>query len=177
MEDMKKTFAKRLKDARKEKGVSQKELAEKCGSKQNTISTYENEKSGETPSLQLACLIADALGVPIGWLCGYDEDSRNITGYQWLVYLDDLLNNPPAIQNKSLISLDDSLNNTVALMFSNDEMMAFFQKYKAIQEFREIDIDLYKAARKKLFEKYGFLFQAGYQMTMTGTPVCHPPIF
>ncbi len=174
MQDMKKSFSERLKEARGKAGLTQIELAEKVGSKQNTISMY--EKGTQTPSLQLAYQIADELNVSLDWLCGFNPDSSNISCYQWLIYLDDLLNNPPEIQGEKTISLDDSFNNAVAIILTGEEMAEFFQKYKGIQTIRAMDIDLYKAARKKLFEKYGKLFEQGFKKTAMGIPVINPPI-
>lgn len=176
MKDLKKEFAKNLKDARAKAGLTQLELAKLVGSKQNTISMYESDKGTQTPSLQLAYQIANALNVSIDWLCGIDPES-NISSYQWLIYLDELVNNPPENQNRKTICLDDGLNNGVALMFLSDEMKEFFRQYKALQELRNtLDNEVYTAARKALFEKNKKLFESGYKETVMGVTIAHPPV-
>lgn len=178
MEDMKQRFGECLKKARTEKGLTQTQLAEKCDTPQihltqSAISSF--EKGLQTPNLEDAVKIAEVLGISLNELCGFDNDS--ITSYQWLVFLDELVNDPPTIQNKSIISLDSDLKKGVALMLVGDEMTEFFQKYKGLQTIRNIDNDIYKVARKKLFEKYGYLFEVGFKKTVTGMPVYHPPVF
>lgn len=68
-------FAKRLREARKDKGWTQKTLSEETGISVAMLSAYENPeaKAGKNPSLATAYILANALDVPIDWLCGLDD--------------------------------------------------------------------------------------------------------
>lgn len=63
------TFGVRLQIIRKQKGMSQSELAEKAGLPQCQISGYENEK--HTPELFALEILCKALGVTATKLLGY----------------------------------------------------------------------------------------------------------
>ena len=56
---------------RKEKGVSQEELAKLCGVSRQTINAIENNKYD--PTLSLAFRLARELGVPVDGLFRYSE--------------------------------------------------------------------------------------------------------
>jgi len=69
--EMKELFAKRLKEARVELKMTQAKLGKKSGGiTTKSISNYENAE--KTPSLDSAYRLAEALGVSIDWLCGYE---------------------------------------------------------------------------------------------------------
>ena len=74
-----KLFADRVKEARKNAGLSQSDLAEKLGVGQNTVSNYENAtgNKGSAPKLETAAKIADVLNVSLDWLTGRSECSSN----------------------------------------------------------------------------------------------------
>lgn len=59
-------FAANLRQARMERGMTQKCLAEKSGVSRNSIGYYENKKI--VPSLQTLFLLADALDVSASYL-------------------------------------------------------------------------------------------------------------
>lgn len=61
-------FGNRLKQARKEKHMTQKELAKRLGLEQSAISNY--EKSFRTPPMQSILDIAEALDVSVSYLLG-----------------------------------------------------------------------------------------------------------
>lgn len=64
------TFCARLKQTRKELGITQRLLAEMTGIHHNTIGDYER---GEVePTLIMAISIADVLEVSLDWLTGRD---------------------------------------------------------------------------------------------------------
>lgn len=71
-------FSKRLKEARTDKNMTQKELSEKSGVSTVMISAYErsNTNSGKNPALNNIYAIATALGVSIDWLCGLTENTE-----------------------------------------------------------------------------------------------------
>lgn len=64
-------IGKNIRDARKEKGLSQDKLAKRCGISTSTLSLYENSK--KTPNLITAGKIAGGLNVSIDRLCYGDE--------------------------------------------------------------------------------------------------------
>lgn len=74
-------FAKRLKTARTDKGITQKELSEKTGISSAMISAYESAgaKAGKNPTLNNIYIIANSLGVSIDWLCGSEKQEQEVT--------------------------------------------------------------------------------------------------
>ena len=68
-------FSERLKAARQQKGISQAELAQAVGVTAATISSYENQKNAKIPALDKAFAMAEALGVGLDWLCGYENNN------------------------------------------------------------------------------------------------------
>ena len=84
-------FGNRLKQARKEKHMTQKELAKRLGLEQSAISNY--EKSFRTPPMQSILDIAEALEVSVSYLLGETlEGNRQDLGkpqyLEYLTYLD-----------------------------------------------------------------------------------------
>ena len=71
MEKKNKVFAERLMLTRRRDLITQEELAEMVGVSGQTISAY--ERNIQTPSLDIAAGIADALGVSLDWLAGREE--------------------------------------------------------------------------------------------------------
>lgn len=69
-------FGSRLKKARLEKGMTQKELSDLTGISTVMISSYERSdaETGKNPSLNNVYLLASALGMSIDWLCGRGEE-------------------------------------------------------------------------------------------------------
>lgn len=62
----------RLKELRKEKKLTQKELAQNIGAGLRTIQTWENGESQIKPDK--AQQLADFFGVSVGYLLGYDDN-------------------------------------------------------------------------------------------------------
>ena len=67
-----KHFGKALKAARKSAGLTQEELAQKCGMAKQNISRYEN--SEREPNIRTAKIIADALGIPLSILISEEKE-------------------------------------------------------------------------------------------------------
>ncbi len=61
-------FPQRLKELRLKKGLTQTELGEKVGVKQNTLTNWENGK--REPSFENLVKLADLLDVSLDWLFG-----------------------------------------------------------------------------------------------------------
>ena len=77
------TFAKRMKTARLQHDIKQKDLAERIGVRSATISAYENENESKraTPSLENAFAIAKELNVSLDYLCGLEAE-RSYSDYE-----------------------------------------------------------------------------------------------
>ena len=93
-------FGEKLKSLRLEAGMTQEELASRCGMKKQNISRY--ERSGVEPNLRTAKLMADALGIPIEALVvsemtQSDKDARLLAWFRSL---------PPEKQQAILIAQD-----------------------------------------------------------------------
>ncbi len=63
-----KVFSVRLKELRLKKGLTQTELGEKVGVKQNTFTNWENGK--REPNFENLIKLADLLEVSLDWLFG-----------------------------------------------------------------------------------------------------------
>lgn len=64
MDDVKVRVGRQIRDARKEKGLTQKELGEKLGVADSVITNYESGKQNLT--IETLQKIADALGIEFG---------------------------------------------------------------------------------------------------------------
>lgn len=77
------SFAQKLKELRKNRGLSQKALAEQIGKTARIISYYENEEYGQAvPKMDFVQLIADFFEVPITY---FDETTKSKTKQDILV--------------------------------------------------------------------------------------------
>lgn len=65
------SFGSRLLQARKNKGISQEELAKELGTKGPAIGRYERDEM--KPSIEAAAKIADFLNVSLDWLVGHTD--------------------------------------------------------------------------------------------------------
>ena len=65
------SFGKRLLEARKKKGISQEELADKLGTKGPVIGRYERDEM--KPSIEAASKMSDILEVSLDWLAGHTD--------------------------------------------------------------------------------------------------------
>ena len=72
---MKDTFAKNIKNLRKELGLTQTELANKIYINKSMISAY--EKGTRMPSLDALIALSETLNVSIDFLLGIQRDSTN----------------------------------------------------------------------------------------------------
>lgn len=115
------SFGDRLKKLRLDAGMTQEELAGKCGMKKQSISRYEN--SDREPNIRIAKSLADALGVSIDALVlpqfnlqffAQSGERRLTPRQQELIGLLDQL--PPEQQD----SVIDRLEDIVRLLLSRD---------------------------------------------------------
>ena len=118
----------RLKELRKEKKLTQKELAQNIGAGLRTIQTWENGESQIKPDK--AEKLADFFGVSIGYLLGYDDNDfeKQIR----IDTLNDIINH----LHKTHISISETTNETDFLDgFEVAELIV--QMQKEILEFEE----------------------------------------
>lgn len=72
-------FARRMRETRIKKGISQAELSRITGIAPATLSSYESEDKPKSPPIDKALTIANALNVSLDWLCGLNSDKCNNT--------------------------------------------------------------------------------------------------
>ena len=70
----------RLKQLRKEKGLTQQKLSEVIAVSYRTIQNWENGES--QIKTNKASQLADYLGVSVGYLLGYEPESEQVSNYQ-----------------------------------------------------------------------------------------------
>lgn len=70
----------RLKQLRKEKGLTQQELSEVIAVSYRTIQNWENGESQIKP--EKTQQLADFFGVSVGYLLGYEPESEQVSNYQ-----------------------------------------------------------------------------------------------
>lgn len=70
-------LAQRLRFARKARGLTQEDLAEKVQTTKGTISNYENNHS--SPPNEMLSMLADALDVSTDWLLGRIDDDGTLS--------------------------------------------------------------------------------------------------
>lgn len=134
------TFSKRLKQARKQKGLTQKQLGDKIQVTNVCISEYENIHKSKLPCLATAYDLANALGVSLDWLCGYE------CNYMYLMALWTILKRfQPEIKfyddgeppYKTYATLELKGENA---KFSQTQVAKFLKGYVQIQEFEKNNI-------------------------------------
>lgn len=175
MVDVRSTFAKRLKEKRRELDLTQSQVAKMSGVAQSQISGFEKEKS--PPSLADAAAIAQVLGVSLDWLCGIDGGAKNITPEQWFSYTIGLIENPPEmlslsipapggsskLQRGPLVKLTYADDGSASIRFSGKEMKDFFGMYRALNGTKDrLSPDIYRDMIGKLFDGYSDLFTPGW---------------
>lgn len=69
-------FSDRLISLRKERGMTQEELAKAINKKRSTLSGYETE--GKEPDLELVCFLARYFGVSTDYLLGYSDERNHV---------------------------------------------------------------------------------------------------
>ena len=141
-------FSKRLKEARTDKNMTQKELSEKSGVSTVMISAYErsNTNSGKNPALNNIYAIAMALGVSIDWLCGLTDntnvdnaDTKEITPIEFLHSMYYL------VKNCNITSTNTSYNGIVNYIYEiniNQNCFAydFIEDCQKLKEALQLDI-------------------------------------
>ncbi len=98
------TFGKRLRDRRKEKKLSQNELAKKLNTNHSVIGKYERDEV--TPSIEVVKRLANLLGTTVAYLIGEAEDDALFKNPDMLKRLKDINNLPEDVKQHILYNLD-----------------------------------------------------------------------
>lgn len=69
-------LALRLQQARRDRGMTMKELADACDIPKSTLESYMRSVDPKKPGLEAILKIADGLGVSVDWLVGRDHRER-----------------------------------------------------------------------------------------------------
>ena len=160
-------FSIRLRQARYEANMTQKELGEKTGISPATISFYEKsppEKPAK-PSLENPASLARALGVPLDWLCDYEPKTSSQEKPE-----KEVLKNIVAITNYfgDRCSLDVTMDKETkqlagVIEFLGGSVYSFINTLKTFMDYHkkgEIDDKILEARVKDAVEQYSRMMQA-----------------
>ncbi len=78
------TFGKRLKQARLQGQLTQREAAEQIGVTATSLSSYEN--GTQIPSVEVAIRAASAFGVTLDWICGIAPEEEDTEQYRDILH-------------------------------------------------------------------------------------------
>ena len=133
-------FGKRIRDARENKGLTQKQLADLCNVSPTTVVSY--EKGQKLPNIEIAYSLAYALGISIDELCGRSPET--IENFGTVIEMISALLNSEALTIKTYRADYESEFNYFALVEPFD---SFIDSLNKIYE-------LYKngTIEKKLFD-------------------------
>ena len=114
-------FNERLKNVRKEKGLTQADLAEKAGISINSVRLYESGKI--TPKVETLQKIADALEVP--WLDLYPDDTARTAAMKSLLAIGAELENQFENMKKGFPATDLNIETSKELAHRADLLKEF----------------------------------------------------
>jgi len=98
------TFGKRLRDCRKEKGLSQNEIAKILNTNHSVIGKY--ERDDVKPSIDVAKKLADLLNTTVAYLVGETQDNELLKDTDMLKRLKDINDLPEQDKQAILYNLD-----------------------------------------------------------------------
>lgn len=98
------TFGKRLRDCRKEKGLSQNEVAKILNTNHSVIGKY--ERDDVKPSIDVAKKLADLLNTTVAYLVGETQDNELLKDTDMLKRLKDINDLPEQDKKAILYNLD-----------------------------------------------------------------------
>lgn len=153
------TIGERIKQARKEAGLTQKKLAEKIGIAETTIRRYESNE--RQPRIEQLYKISETIGVPINSLVGINESTNSTDAIHQLAIekygidheVDILLEEMAELQNELLKSrrgrtCEDAIRSEIADVYIGlHNIMAFYGDcvdeitYKKNRLKRKIELD------------------------------------
>lgn len=103
------SFGKRIAALRKEKKISQTELAKQLNTSVSVISRYERDEM--TPSIEAAKKLAALLDTTVGYLLGEDEEADLFKDPEMLKRFKDIKNIAPKEREHILYALDAMIKN------------------------------------------------------------------
>lgn len=98
------TFGKRVAECRKEKNLSQKELAAIFKTSHTTIGKYERDEM--VPSIEAAKKLANILDTTVGYLLGETKDAELFKDKKMLQRFQDIMKLPEQERSSILLTLD-----------------------------------------------------------------------
>jgi transcriptional regulator with XRE-family HTH domain len=98
------TFGKRLRDCRKEKGLSQSEVAKSLNTNHSVIGKY--ERDDVKPSIDVAKKLADLLDTTVAYLVGETQANELLKDVDMLKRLKDINDLPEQDKQAILYNLD-----------------------------------------------------------------------
>lgn len=110
-------FSNRLKTLRKEKNISQQELAEEIKISRTSIGYYENEK--RNPDLKILIKLADFFEVSLDFLAGKSNLRKNAEQITNEIEISDAIKEKILNSNLSVQKLDYILNDNELIKFIN----------------------------------------------------------
>lgn len=157
-----KNFAERLKEIQRQKGMTQREMADFLELSPTTMSAY--MRDAKTPALDVAYAIAQKLNVPIGWLCGESESTGKLVTYA------DLIRTLVKIHDFTPIEWDDAIGKAsrseisengakkkAKVEFDDSAIVDFFADWERIHNLLcdgTIDAEMYDAWMEKRLRSY-----------------------
>ncbi len=155
-----KEFADNLKSYRKDKHLTQEQLAEKIDRSPTSISEYET--LSKEPGIFTVKKIANALGVSIDMLCGntpeiqYKKEMEIFFTNTLLIVLEQLKSNVHVDENKITLTISKENDNP---NYSSYHILNFFKEYEIIQTFENsiATKDMIKTLKDNLKNKYKHL--------------------
>lgn len=166
-------FSSRIKDLRVSLGLTQVEFAEKIGTTQATLSSYEN--TDKTPSLDIVKNIADTFSISIDWLLGRSEKqhlSSNLETYTDLIEMIMRVNNAPEIWKKfstkpyTSDNMFHSSYSTLILEINDKHLVNFYEEWQEISSIRSKTPSgdkLYDIWLKDIYERFNFKLENAKQ--------------
>lgn len=153
------SFSSRIKELRGSNNLTQTEFAEKIGTTQATLSSYEN--TNKTPSLDIVKNIAETFSVSIDWILGLsdimdvDDNPQQYSDVIRLLFkLEDA--NIDGFYIRSYYHYE-SRTNVCEITFNDPNMIDFigeWQKMKELHDNSTIDDELYDLWIEKTLKKY-----------------------
>lgn len=159
----------RLKELRKEKGLSQQALANELGVHYRTLQNWENGESNIKP--EKAELLADYFGVSVPYLLGYEViDLMDTTYLKEYVFFDGDYSNPDKTKKQYFEEISEKIKiykkvlNTLGGRYDKDKVVDVLE---LLEKNNEDDLDdIYCILQDKL-ELALFRYIAQYQLLMS----------
>lgn len=124
----------RLQELRKEKGITQKKMADDLNIKPATLSAYENGKNN--PSIYVLIEIAQNYNVSLDWLCGLSDQMTNTASIESYADVIEILSKISNSVNIVVKDIKLGGNEFEAIVIYSDAMECFLREWKGILKLR-----------------------------------------